>query len=319
MGGRLGGQGRAVLEALPDIDLPRGVGGYALGTVLAGVSALLFAVGSVAQQEVTADSSAGGQVRWRSVLAHPGWLASQAATVLAALVQVAALALAPVAIVQPVLAGGLVIALALRTLRDHRWPRPAEVAGAVLAAGGLAMFLVLAQPGHGNAAHLAAGVIAALSAVVVVLMLAVARLVRGRAGALVCGLAAGVGLGVAAVLISAALDVLQHRGLPAALMSASLWAALATALAAMYCSQVAFSRGPLSLSLPALSVIDPLAAVVAAGILLHEPLSLKHVLIWAPAAVVAAAGVALLAVTAEPSDTGRVRPSSDRDEAVTST
>ena len=303
-----------MLEALPDLALPRGVGEYAIGTALAGVAALLFAVGSVAQHEVTADTSSAGTVRWRSVLAHSGWLASQAALVLAALVQVAALALAPVAIVQPVLAGGLVIALALRTLRDHRWPRGTEVAGAVLAAGGLAVFLIFARPGHGNAGHLAFGVIAAFSAVVVLLMLGAARLVRGRAGAFVCGLAAGVGLGVAAVLISAALDLLQRRGLLAALTSASLWAALATALTAMYCSQVAYGRGPLSLSLPALSVVDPLAAVVAARILLDEHLSLSHVLVWAPAAAVAAAGVALLAVTAEPS-----RTAEDRDQAPTPT
>lgn len=307
-----------MLEALPDVDLPRGVGGYAVGTALAGVAALLFAIGSVAQHEVTAGSSSGGQVRWRSVLAHPGWLASQGATVLAALVQVAALALAPVAIVQPLLAGGLVIALALRTLRDRRRPRATEVAGAVLATGGLAIFLVFAQPGHGNARHLSVGVIAALSAVVVLLMLGAARLVRGRVGAFSCGLAAGVGLGVAAVLISAALDLLQHHGLVAVLTSASLWAALATALTAMYCTQVAFSRGPLSLSLPALSVVDPLAAVVAARILLQEHLSLRHVLIWAPAALAAAAGVVLLAVTADPSHPVDERPSEDRDEAPTS-
>ena len=288
-----------MLEALPDVDLPRGVGGYAVGTALAGVAALLFAIGSVAQHEVTAGSSTGGQVRWRSVLVDRGWLASQGATVLAALVQVAALALAPVAIVQPLLAGGLVIALAMRTVRDHRRPRTTEITGAVLAAGGLAVFLVFAQPGHGSAGHLSVGVIAALSAAVVLLMLGAARLTRGRVGAFLCGLAAGLGLGVAAVLISAALDVLQHRGIGAALTSATLWAALATALMAMYCTQVAFSRGSLSLSLPALSVVDPLAAVVAALILLHEHLSLAHVVVWGPAAVAAAAGVVLLAVTAE--------------------
>lgn len=296
-----------MLDVLADVDLPRGVGGYVVGTALAGVAALLFAVGSVAQHEVTAGTSSGGQVRWRTVLAHRGWLASQGATVLAALVQVAALALAPVAIVQPVLAGGLVMALALRSLRDHRWPRTTEVAGAVLATAGLAIFLVFARPGHGNAGHLSVGLTAALSAVVVLFMLGAARLVRGRAGAFLCGLAAGVGLGLAAVLISAALDVLQHRGVLAALSSASLWAALATSLTAMYCTQVAFSRGSLSLSLPALSVVDPLAAVVAAEILLHEHLSLTHVLIWAPAAVAAAAGVALLAI-AEPAHLEDERP-----------
>lgn len=295
-----------MLAALPDVDLPRGVGAYALGTALAALAAFLFAVGSVAQHEVTTGTSAGGAINWRSTLAHPVWLASVGATVLAALVQVAALALAPVAIVQPLLAGGLVIALGLRSLRDRRWPRAVEVVGAVMAAGGLAVFLVAAAPGQGDAAHLSTVVIAALSAVVVALMLGAALWVRGRVGAAACGLGAGVGLGVAAVLISAALDLLQRRGLLAALTSASLWAALATALTAMYCSQVAFSRGPLSLSLPALSVVDPLVAVVAASALLSEHLAVRHALTWAPAAAAAAAGVVLLALTAEPSPTADV-------------
>jgi hypothetical protein len=110
---------------------------------------------------------------------------------------------------------------------------------------------------------------------------------------------AGLSLGVAAVVVSAALDVLQHRGVVAALTTVPTWAALATAAAAQYASQQAFARGNLSVSLPTLTVVDPLVAVPIAGALLGERLAPGHAGVWGPAAALPAAGVVLL---------GRERP-----------
>ena len=96
------------------VSLSRGIGGYALGIALAGVAALLFAIGSVVQHHVATRSSSAGTLSWRSLFAHRAWLAAQAATIAASLAQLAALALAPVSVVQPLLAGVLVIALGIR-------------------------------------------------------------------------------------------------------------------------------------------------------------------------------------------------------------
>ena len=60
--------------------------------------------------------------------------------------QIAALGLAPVSIVQPVIAGGLVVALGARSLQERRAPRAAEVVGAGLTVLGLVVFLVSARP-----------------------------------------------------------------------------------------------------------------------------------------------------------------------------
>jgi hypothetical protein len=113
-------------------------------------------------------------------------------------------------------------------------------------------------------------------------------------------LVAGVALGVAAVLVSAALDVLQRHGVLAALTAAATWAAVATAVAAQYASQQAFARGDLAVSLPALTVVDPLAAVPIAGALLGERLAPGHAGVWGPAALLAAAGVVLLGRERQP-------------------
>lgn len=281
---------------LPDIDLPRGVGGHVLGTVLAGLAAGLFAVGSVAVHAATARSAAGGAAGapdWRVLLRRPAWLVGQGATVVAALLQVVALGLAPVGVVQPVLAGGLVIALAIRAVLDRAAPAPVQVLGAACTTAGLAVFLVAAQPGP---ATRPAGLVpvAVAAAAVVVLAAVTTRLPRGPGAAVLAALVAGVCLGVAAVLVSAALDVLQHRGLLAALAAAATWAAVATAVAAQYASQQAFARGNLAVSLPALTVVDPLAAVPMAAALLGERLTPGHAGVWGPAALLASLGVVLL-------------------------
>jgi drug/metabolite transporter (DMT)-like permease len=273
---------------------------HVLGISLAAASAVLFAVGAVAQQEVTADTTTGGKLNLRALLTRPAWLAGQGATVAAVVLQVVALGLAPVSAVQPLLAGGLVVALGIRCVRDRRAPSVNDLVGAALAAGGLAVFLVAARPADvskdtipGTAAILIAALLA------LALIAATIWLKQGPGGALAAGLAAGIAMGVAAVLISAALNTFTHHGLGAALRSPALWTALVVAIAAEYACQQAYSKGALAWSLPALTVADPLAAVPVALVLLGERLEPGHAAVWVPAAVAAAVGVILLARSRE--------------------
>jgi hypothetical protein len=108
-----------------------------------------------------------------------------------------------------------------------------------------------------------------------------------------------VAAGIAAVLVSTALRVVAERGPVALLTSSALWGALVVAVAAQLASQQAYARGSLSWSMPALVLLDPLAAVPAARVLLGERLEPGHAVVWLPAAGVAAVGVVLLARTGE--------------------
>jgi len=268
----------------------------ALGAAIALAAAVLFAVGAVVQQEVAADVSTNGQPDLRRLLTSRVWLGGQGATVAAVALQVVALGLAPVAVVQPLLAGGLVVALGIRSVRDRRLPSGSDLCGAALTAGGLAVFLVAARPATLSRDHVPAP-LAVLGAVVLALALvALAGLAaEGTLGALAAGLAAGIAMGIAAVLISGALTALSDGGLLHAVGGSALWGALVTSIAAQLASQQAFARGSLSWSLPVLTVADPLAAVPAARMLLGEHLEPGHAAVWAPAAVVATLGVVLLA------------------------
>jgi hypothetical protein len=273
---------------------------HVLGISLAAASAVLFAVGAVAQQEVTADTSTGGKLDVRRLLTRPAWLAGQAATMAAVVLQVLALGLAAVSVVQPLLAGGLVLALGIRSVRDRRFPAANDLLGAILAAGGLAVFLVAARPADVTRDRIPGTVAILVAALLALAMIAAtSRVKEGPRGALAAGLAAGIAMGVAAVLISAALNTFGHIGLVAALRGPALWTALVVAIAAEYACQRAYSLGALAWSLPALTVADPLAAVPIALLLLGERLQPGYAPVWVPAAIVAAVGVVLLARSRE--------------------
>lgn len=179
-------------------------------------------------------------------------MAGQTATALGTFLQVVAPALAPVAIVQPVLAGGLVVAPAIRSVRDRCLQSRLDGTGAVLTCGGLAVFLVAARPAAGNQLPpwfaVGAAVLVAVGPVA-----ACSRIRRGSWGALACGAAAGI---AAAVLISAAMKTFGERGLLPTVGGTALWGARRRGGRAA--GQPAGLRaGRASGSMPALVLPDP--------------------------------------------------------------
>jgi hypothetical protein len=272
-----------------------------LGLLFAVLAAVLFAVGAVLQHEAAELSSSNGSLSLRRLIKRRRWMLGQTATVLGTGGQVAALAVAPVAVVQPVLAVALVVGLGLRAVRTRQAPLRLELIGAVLTTGGLGVFLVAAQPAAG-ADHGPPSTLQVLFAVVLslALVLAATLLGHGAHGAVACGGAAGIAAGIAAVLISVGVRGLQEDGWAKTLAGVTVWGAVVVALVAIVAGQQAYARGALAWSLPALILLDPLAAVPAARTLLGEQLQPGSVAVWLPAAVVAAIGVVVLASTGQP-------------------
>ncbi len=272
-----------------------GLGAYLPGTLLALLAAVLFGLGSVLQHEAAERAATGGRPSMRAMVRQRGWLVGQGVTATGSGAQVAALALAPVSIVQPLLVGALVAALVARTVRTGRRPSRGELSGAALTVGGLVVFVVAARPTQAVVvAPPSAWATAAAVAAVTLAVALTARLGAGSAAALACGVAGGLAAGVSAVLVSAAAAVVQTDGPAGALAGPGLWGAAATAIASQVGAQQAYGRGSLSWSLPALVVADPLTAVPAARLLLGEHLEPGAALVWGPAGVVAVLGVVLL-------------------------
>ena len=285
-----------------------GAGSPIVGLLMAVLAAVLFAVGAVLQHEAAERSRTATGLSLRMMIKRRRWMLGQVATMSGTGSQVVALAVAPVAVVQPMLAVGLVVALGLRAIRTRQAPLKLELFGALLTTGGLAVFLVAARPAVAPQEPPPSSFAVVAAVVISVLLVAGATLFgHGAHGAVACGIAAGIAAGIGAVLISVGVSSLQEGGWMHAFAGVAVWGAVIVAVVAVLGGQQAYARGALAWSLPALILLDPLAAIPAARLLLGEHLEPGHTAVWLPAAIVAGFGVVLLARTGEPHGTPEAR------------
>jgi drug/metabolite transporter (DMT)-like permease len=212
--------------------------------------------------------------------------------------QTAALALGSVLLVQPILTLSLVVSLLLGS-RFSRQPLPAWqwlTVGGVVA--GLATFLTVARPtGHSDAVASATAWMVALGAVATVsgVALVVGKATDGTGRAACFALAAACAEAVMAVLAKAFGDRLGH-GVWSTFGSWQPYAVAACGVLTMVLVQSAYQVGRATVTLPVLTVAEPLVAITLGAALFGEHL---HVAGWsAAAAVVAVAvmGVSLAAI-----------------------
>lgn len=203
------------------------------------------------------------------------------------------------AVVQPLLITSLVFALPMRALLDRDVPSLAELAAAAVVVVGLAGFLLAAHPTIGTAAadgHASAWILASGLIVVPGCSATASRTSRNR----LAGFALGVGTGVAYGLVGGSLKATVHvaaGGLGGLLTSWPLWALIVTGAWGLVINQRAYTHAPLRVSLPAMTVADPIVAVIFGAYAFGEmpsdtPLSVVMQLICL---TVLAAGVTALA------------------------
>lgn len=231
----------------------------AIGCAL--LASLLFAVAAVAQQRAAAAVPEGGALMG-TLLRSPRWWAGIVGDAGGYGMQVAALAFGAVLVVQPILVSALVFALPLSArLNGQRIGARAAVTALVLCAA-LALFLIVGDPTAGtDTAPFRDWVVplAILLGVVAVAALT-GLLITSRAGqALALGLAGGALFGLAAALTDRVLTFFGD-GLVTVLTGWQTWALVAAGLLGVYLQQRAFQVGPLSASLPAATVAEPLSA-----------------------------------------------------------
>jgi hypothetical protein len=191
------------------------------------------------------------------------WLAGLVADLLGAALHASALAIGPLALVQPLLVGGLILAVPLDAAVERRRPSRRDLRGVLLAGSGLVVFVASANPRPGlseppNAALLA--VCVGLGTTMAVLVtLAVTRLRAIRATLL--GIATGAGYSLAATLAKAVIGTLGTDGV-GVLSDWRLYAMAAVGLTAVVLNQNAFQAGPLAGPLTGIVLTDPLASLV---------------------------------------------------------
>ncbi|WP_433205779.1 DMT family transporter [Nocardia sp. CA-107356] len=235
------------------------------------IGALLFAVAAVAQQHAAAavpenESLMGSLVR------NPRWWAGIVGDAGGYAMQVAALTLGAVLLVQPILVSMLVFALPISARLNGRRITPRTWATAIALAAALACFLIVGDPTKGNTTAPLRDWIPPLAALLT--LLAVALVIGIKSAdptrrALLFGAVGGALFGVAAAL-TAYVTELFDGGLGHVLGSWQTWALVACGLIGLYLQQRAFQSGPLVASLPAVTIAEPLAAAFIGITVLDE-------------------------------------------------
>jgi drug/metabolite transporter (DMT)-like permease len=222
------------------------------------------------------------------------WLAGGLADLAAFGFHAGALHVGALAEVQPILPVGLVVGLVISARvqhRPHRWP---DWAAAVMVTAGTAMFVGMADPRGGVADPSARAWTVAFGCCIVPagLLIVVAAAGPTRRRAVLLAAATGLLFGLTAAIAKPVL-VAFSQGVGGALSGWPLYALTAVAATGFVTSQRAFQAAPLAVSLPILTIADP---IVGTGLGLG--LFREHLTLGGTRGTIAAAGLATMAIGA---------------------
>jgi drug/metabolite transporter (DMT)-like permease len=237
-------------------------------------SALFYALAAVLMQRAAVAAPVDRSLRLGLILhllRRPLWLSGVACDIGGFLLQFWALDHGSLVLVQPLLVSGLLFALPLGALVSHERMRRQDWTGAVLVVIGLAAFLVVAHPDQGrpDASPRAWAVLVPVILGAVAVMLLAARDAKGsRRAGLLAG-AAGTMYGLTAALTKACAHLLD-QGVTRLVASWKPYALLTMGVTGTVVDQSAYQAGPLSWSLPILTVMDPVVSIAIGALVLRE-------------------------------------------------
>jgi drug/metabolite transporter (DMT)-like permease len=193
---------------------------------------------------------------------RPMWLVGNALDGVGYLFQFLALRRGSLTLVEPLLVLSLVFALPVAAWLDHRRVSASELASTATVAAGLALFLGVARPGlgHPQASDGAWAVLTILIAVACAGLTVGARRGSPTRAAVMLAAGSGIAFGYVAALTERTGHLLDG-GIGHTLVMWEPYALVAGAVAALLLTQSAFHAGALRLSLPTLTVAQPLVAI----------------------------------------------------------
>ncbi|TWP37146.1 DMT family transporter [Leekyejoonella antrihumi] len=247
-----------------------------LAVTCALLSALTVAF-STSVQHHAAELAPSGVAGIGGLLAHlirrPLWLVGQVLGTVALVMHGLALHFGPLALVQPVVISGIVLAVPVRAALSRKLPRGQEIAAVLMAAGGLAIFLVVSAPSKGTYSVL--GPVALLMVLgclaVAGAAIAGARCIVDPTGrAFLLGSGAGILFALVAVLLKMCLDEFAQNGATGVLANWPAYVLVVAGLGGVACNQFAYRAARLTSSMPVLNVVDCMLALVFGYLLFHE-------------------------------------------------
>jgi drug/metabolite transporter (DMT)-like permease len=249
-----------------------------MAVALALFAALLFALGTVLQQRVAAESDSAEAMRAGFLVRlarQPRWLAGIAADAAGFVCQAAALGVGRLVVVQPLLATTVVFALPLGAWIGGQRAGRREWLAALLVTAGLAVFLVVGDP-HGGSDDATATAWAISGAAIAVAAGVLVLAAAGKPPALraaLLGSATGLLFGLSAALTKATVERLDG-GLIDVVADWHLYALIVVGYVSMMLSQASLQAGALAPAVATQMVLDPvvslLLGIFAFGERLHE-------------------------------------------------
>jgi hypothetical protein len=209
---------------------------------------------------------------------RPRWLLGAASDVVGYVTQAAALALAAVAFVMPIIASGIIMALLIGTVLTRRSVRTSDWLAAAVLSLGLATFLYEVLPTGGNdVAPLGSWILVGPTIVVGIgLCVGCARGLHGPPRGALLGIAAGISFGVAAVLTKALVHYLG-QGVFAWVDHWESYALAVASIGGLLLAQSALQTGALGAAVGASEAMIPITAAALGFGILNEQIDASRI------------------------------------------
>lgn len=223
------------------------------------------------------------------LLRSPMWLGGIGALIAAFVLQAAALSMAGLSLVQPLLAVELPFTMILIALLPPRGLHQVPWTAVILLSAGLAVLLVALSPDEGyHVPTTAAWIIATVGTVGCVAgLIALAWVVPGPVRAILLGISTSVGFALTAAFMNTATRKFE-RGVAIAFTSWQIYAMALAGLASLFLLQNALQSGSLVAVQPALTISDPVASIILGVYLFGEDVQ------GGPWVILEAAGMGLI-------------------------
>jgi drug/metabolite transporter (DMT)-like permease len=256
-------------------------GGGLLSIVLLSIaSAISYGVAAVLQHHSTSKEAPSKSIRIGLVMnltRRPAWLVGNALDGVGYLFQFEALRRGSLSLVEPLLVLSLVVALPVGARIEHRRSTWTGTGSAITIGLGLALFLAVARPGVG---HPSASVTGWIVLSIIALAFCGATLVVGartrsrRRAAISLAAGSGAAFGYTAAVTERTGHLLD-AGVLHSLTNWEPYALVIAGASALFLTQSAFHAGALRLSLPTLTVAQPLVAIAIGLVFFGEHINTR--------------------------------------------
>ncbi len=204
------------------------------------------------------------------LLRQPVWVLGVVCSGIGLVLHVIALGGGRLTLVQPLLVSGLLFALPVSVLLEHRRPSLVEWLWGLAVIAGLSAFLLSARPSGGTlAAHGVLLATASGAGVAAMVAFVLASRVSLRRKPFLLAAAGGIGFGVTSALMKQCAADARH-GVGGVLTAWALYGVLLVGALSIVLTQLAYRSGVLAASLPAMTVGDPASAVLIGVFAFHE-------------------------------------------------